>query len=81
MSIAAHTWRDEDGDEVIRLVSARQATNSERQDYEENRLRWATEIRDLKKMRDRDIDTSDIPAASDWSKAVIGKFYRPIKKF
>jgi len=31
-------------------------------------------------MKDSDIDTTDIPAISDWSKAVVGKFYRPIKK-
>ena len=40
----------------------------------------AREIRALKRMRDRDIDTTDIPPISDWSKAVVGKFYRPIKK-
>lgn len=40
----------------------------------------ADEIRALKRMRDREIDTSDIPPALDWSKAVVGKFYRPIKK-
>lgn len=37
--IVAHTWKDEDGDEVIRLISARKATRSERQAYEENRHR------------------------------------------
>jgi uncharacterized protein (DUF4415 family) len=26
------------------------------------------------------IDTTDIPPTHDWSKAVVGKFYRPIKK-
>jgi uncharacterized protein (DUF4415 family) len=31
-------------------------------------------------MRDREIDTSDILPAPDWSRAVVGKFYRPIKK-
>jgi uncharacterized protein (DUF4415 family) len=31
-------------------------------------------------MRDRDIDTSGIPPTGDWSKAAVGKFYRPIKK-
>ena len=31
-------------------------------------------------MQDRDIDTTDIPPALDWSKAVAGQFYRPIKK-
>ena len=37
------------------------------------------EIQALKRMRDRDVDTSDIPPV-DWSTAVVGKFYRPIKK-
>jgi uncharacterized DUF497 family protein len=34
--IVAHTWRDDDGDEVIHLISARKATRSERQAYAEN---------------------------------------------
>jgi uncharacterized protein (DUF4415 family) len=40
----------------------------------------ASEIRVLRRMKDREIDTSDIPSTIDWSKAVVGKFYRPIKK-
>ena len=40
----------------------------------------ATEIRALKRMKDSEIDISDIPPVLDWSKAVVGKFYRPIKK-
>jgi hypothetical protein len=39
-----------------------------------------SEIRVLKQMRDREIDTTDIPLTADWSKAVVGRFYRPIKK-
>ena len=31
-------------------------------------------------MADREIDTSDIPETADWRNAVIGKYYRPIKK-
>jgi uncharacterized protein (DUF4415 family) len=31
-------------------------------------------------MRDEDIDFSDIPLVLDWSKAEMGKFYRPPKK-
>ena len=31
-------------------------------------------------MRDRDIDLTDIPEIRDWSKAVVGRFYRPIKE-
>lgn len=38
------------------------------------------EIRAMKRMKDREIDTTDIPPALDWSKAVVGRFYRPIKK-
>src|SRR5208283_633865 len=40
----------------------------------------ASEIRALKRMKDGEIDTTDIPPVLDWSKAVVGKFYRPIKK-
>lgn len=36
-----------------------------------------SEISNLAKMRDEDIDTSDIPEVTDWSKAEVGKFYRP----
>ena len=39
--------------------------------------RLAKEIEDLKRMKDEDIDFSDIPEKTDWSKAVRGKFYRP----
>ena len=38
------------------------------------------ELAALVQMRDEDIDTSDIPEVRDWSKAVVGKFYRPIKE-
>jgi uncharacterized protein (DUF4415 family) len=38
------------------------------------------EARTLRRMKDSQIDTTDIPERIDWSKAVIGKFYRPIKK-
>ena len=40
----------------------------------------AKQIRALKRMKDEDIDFSDIPEKTDWSGAVVGKFYRPIKK-
>ena len=40
----------------------------------------AKEIEDLSRMKDEDIDLTDIPETADWSKAVVGKFYRPIKK-
>ncbi|HYX67525.1 MAG TPA: BrnA antitoxin family protein [Terriglobales bacterium] len=38
------------------------------------------ELAALARKRDEDIDTSDIPEVKDWSGAVVGKFYRPIKE-
>jgi len=38
------------------------------------------EIRKLQEMPDEEIDYSDIPPVGDWSKAVVGRFYRPIKE-
>lgn len=40
----------------------------------------AADIRALRKLSDEDIDTSDIPEVTDWSGAMRGRFYRPIKK-
>ena len=40
----------------------------------------AKELRDLEKMKQADIDLSDIPEVRDWAGAAVGKFYRPIKK-
>ena len=38
------------------------------------------ELKRLAAMRDEDIDCSDIPERTDWSGAVVGKFYRPVKQ-
>jgi uncharacterized protein (DUF4415 family) len=40
----------------------------------------ATDLANLRKMKDEDIDLSDIPEITDWSNAVRGSFYRPIKQ-
>ncbi len=42
--------------------------------------RLAKEMEDLRCMKDEDIDFTDIPEKTDWSKAVRGKFYRPLKE-
>jgi uncharacterized protein (DUF4415 family) len=42
--------------------------------------RQAKQLRALGRMKDEDIDLSDIPERLDWNNAVVGKFYRPIKK-
>lgn len=38
------------------------------------------ELANLAAMKDENIDFSDIPEVTDWSGAVRGMFYRPIKK-
>ena len=38
------------------------------------------ELRALAALPDEKIDLSDIPEVLDWSNAVVGRFYRPIKK-
>ena len=40
----------------------------------------AKEIRALRRIKDADIDLSDIPEVVNPTKVVVGKFYRPIKK-
>jgi len=46
-------------------------TGTERQDEE---------LAALVRLRDEDINTSDIAEVKDWSRAVVGKFFRPIKE-
>ena len=38
------------------------------------------ELAALAALRDEKIDLSDLPEVLDWSVAVVGKYYRPIKK-
>ena len=40
----------------------------------------AAEVEELRKKPDNEIDLSDIPEITDWSGAVVGKFYRPKRK-
>jgi uncharacterized protein (DUF4415 family) len=42
--------------------------------------RQKKEIAALNAMPEAQIDLSDIPEIGDWSRAGVGKFYRPIKK-
>jgi len=38
------------------------------------------QIANMKQKEDKDIDFSDIPEILDWTGAVRGKFYRPVKR-
>jgi uncharacterized protein (DUF4415 family) len=40
----------------------------------------AKELAALAALRDDQIDLTDLPEVLDWSGAVVGKYYRPIKK-
>ena len=40
----------------------------------------AKEVRALARMKDREISLKDAPELPHWGRAVVGKFYRPIKK-
>jgi uncharacterized protein (DUF4415 family) len=42
--------------------------------------RQAKELQALKRLKDEEIDLTDIPPLNNWNEAVIGKFYRPRKK-
>ncbi len=47
---------------------------------EERSRRIANDLARAIAMSDEDINTDDIPEVFDWSDAVRGKFYRPIKE-
>ena len=40
----------------------------------------ADELAALAALPEDEIDTSDMPEIDDWDKAVVGRFYRPIKQ-
>ncbi len=40
----------------------------------------AANLAEIEAMSDDDIDLSDMPEVTDWSNAVRGKFYRPVKQ-
>jgi uncharacterized protein (DUF4415 family) len=46
-----------------------------------NSVKISSTTRELYKKRDRSLDHSDIPQLSpeQWSKGIVGKFYRPLK--
>lgn len=45
-----------------------------------SKFRRAAELTALKKVRNEEIDLTDIPEVLDWDDAVRGKFFRPIKQ-
>lgn len=69
------------GDEVIRIISARKATPSERTLYEEELTK--IQERDLARLAalpDERINASDIPKIKNLAGGVRGMFYRPVTR-
>ena len=51
-----------------------------KKEFDELPLKIQQELLALDELADEDIDFSDIPEMSDWTGAVRGKFYRPVKQ-
>ena len=70
-----HTLREEDGDEVIRIISARKATimkdkNTTRNSAPKLSKAQRQRLESLARTPDDQIDTADIPESRDWRRAV-----------
>ena len=51
-----------------------------KKEFSELPLKAQQELLALDELADEDIDFSDIPEITDWTGAVRGKFYRPVKQ-
>ena len=51
-----------------------------KKEFDELPLKIQQELLALDELADEDIDFSDIPEITDWTGAVRGKFYRPVKQ-
>lgn len=51
-----------------------------KKEFSELPLKVQQELLALDELADEDIDFSDIPEITDWTGAVRGKFYRPVKQ-
>lgn len=80
--MVAHTHReDEQGEEIIRIISARKASAARGNTMsKKTEHRTQREIARLSKLDEDSIDTRDIPEVSDWSGAERSRFYRPVKQ-
>ena len=89
--LVAHSIRFESGIEVIRIISARKADRKrgivmsmvkhKRGTQSALSAQHEAELNALAKQSDDEIDYSDIPSSEEtqWSDAVRGKFFRPLK--
>jgi uncharacterized protein (DUF4415 family) len=91
--LVAHTVSDsprEDGEETVRIISARKQprasgehmkrTAKDRPTERPLTKREWSELAALALRSDDAVDVSEAPEVQDWSQAVVGRFYRPVKQ-
>lgn len=78
--LVVHTLAEEQDEEVIRIISARAAESHEGELMRKLTKEQKQDIRAIAGKRDENIDFSDAAPVLDWSRAEMGKFYRPEKK-
>jgi uncharacterized protein (DUF4415 family) len=78
--LVVHAFYEEQGEEVIRVISARAAeSHAKGKLMRKLTKQQKRDIRAVAAKRNEDIDFSDTTAVVDRSQAEIGKFYRPTK--
>ncbi len=80
--LVVHALEAQNGEEEIRIISARKAIPRERAYYETLTDREGRQLQRLRDMPDSEIDLSDAPPVEPFppSEIYVGRFYRPIKK-
>ena len=78
--LVVHTHVERGGEEVIRIIQRARQSPVKGKSMRKLTKVQKEDIKKLRAKRDADIDFSDAPLVLDWSKAEIGKFYRPAKK-
>ncbi len=78
--LVAHTFMEEGGKRLSESSRPARQPGKRGNDMKKSTEKQAKELADLAALPDDEIDTSDIPEINDWEKAVVGRFYRPIKQ-
>jgi uncharacterized protein len=75
-----HTWRERSEEEIVRIIWLAPRHRARGIDMRKLTKEQKRDIAAIAAMKDEDIDLFDMPEVLDWSKAEMGKFYRPPKR-
>jgi uncharacterized protein (DUF4415 family) len=78
--LVVHTYREESAKKCSESFPLERRPLAKGRSMNKVSRRQNKELAALAALRDDKIDFSDAPEVRDWSRAVVGKFYRPIKK-